>query len=313
MPPCTASGANRIGSVPGDHNPSDLHGEFQIRQNYRTGIGPSLRPVDFHDFSGLRPLRQEVWIQNHPAGGICTGAGVPFACCSGQGSGRPSCTADDPSGCLCAAGASTGSGIGVLAFGARVTGNVLIRVGQLSVQGLLAAGGFPTRDVLVAQNRLLDLAWNDRLSGSGGIAIVATDAPVSRVTVRDNRVDHTRDAGIRLASMRAALSQVEVGGNVVTASCSAQASCGGIFLETAAATSAITQVTIARNSIGASRSAGIRLEGPAADVHMIANATGGGNAGGPLAVSTRHGPVRYRRLASAPRSQLYPINPRPGR
>jgi hypothetical protein len=232
-------------------------------------------------------------IQNHPAGGACKTAGVPFPCCTGSGAGHDTCTLADPSGCLCAAGASTGSGLGVLAFGARVTDNVLIRVGQLSVQGLAAAGGFPTRDVLIAKNRLLDLAWNERLSGSGGIAIVAADAPVSRVTVRDNRVDHTRDAGIRLASASAALRQVEVGDNVVTASCTAQTACGGIFLETDGARSAITAVTIGHNAVGGSRSSAIRLEGPATGVQLIANVLRDGNAGGPLVIGSRHGPVRY--------------------
>jgi hypothetical protein len=170
---------------------------------------------------------------------------------------------------------------------------VLIRVGQLSVQGLLAAGGFPTRDVLIAKNRLLDLAWNRRLSGSGGIAIVAADAPVTGVTVRDNRVDHTRDAGIRLASARAALRRVAVVDNVVSASCTAQAPCGGVFLATAAASSSITEVTIARNTVAASRASGIRLEGPAAGVQLIANVLHEDNAGGPLTVGSRHGPVRY--------------------
>jgi hypothetical protein len=203
-------------------------------------------------------------IQNHPAGGACKAAGVPFPCCTGSGAGHDTCTLADPSGCLCAAGASTGSGLGVLAFGARVTDNVLIRVGQLSVQGLAAAGGFPT-----------------------------ADAPVSRVTVRDNRVDHTRDAGIRLASASAALRQVEVGDNVVTASCTAQTACGGIFLETDGARSAITAVTIGHNAVGGSRSSAIRLEGPATGVQLIANVLRDGNAGGPLVIGSRHGPVRY--------------------
>ncbi|MCC6848625.1 MAG: hypothetical protein IT294_09000 [Deltaproteobacteria bacterium] len=187
-------------------------------------------------------------LQNLPAAAACTAAGVPFACCAGAGRGRTTCTAADASGCLCASGASTGSGLGVLALGARVTDNVLVRVGQLSVQGVRAAGGFPTQSVLVAKNRLLDLAWNDRLSGSGAIAIVAADAPVRGIVVRENRVDRTRDAGIRLASARAPLTRVEVADNVVTASCTAHAPCGGIQLESGGAGSAITGVTIARNA-----------------------------------------------------------------
>jgi polygalacturonase len=210
---------------------------------------------------------------NLPAAAECTGAGVPFACCRGRGVGVTACTAGDPSGCLCAAGVSTGSGIGVLALGARVTDNALVRVGQLSVQGLRAAGGFATRDVLVASNRLIDLAWNAPLSGSGGIAIVATDAAVDGVTVRDNRVDHTRDAGIRLASAGGALRRVEVGRNVVSASCTAHAPCGGISVESAAA-AAVTQVTIARNAVAGSRAAAIRVDGPAA-VELVDNTTTG--------------------------------------
>jgi polygalacturonase len=233
-------------------------------------------------------------IQNLAAAAACTDAGVPYPCCTGRGTGRSTCTPDDPDACLCAAGASTGSGLGVLALGARVTDNVLVRVGQLSVQGLRAAGGFPTRDVLVAKNRLLDLAWNERLSGSGGIAIVAADTDVSRVTVRNNRVDHTRDAGIRLASARAALSEIEVGDNVVTASCTAESPCGGIQLATTEKDSAITRVTIARNAVGGSRASAIRLEGPAADIALVGNdTTVGANAGAALAVSERRGPVRY--------------------
>jgi polygalacturonase len=229
-------------------------------------------------------------IVNLPPAAACTGAGAPFACCTGRGTGHARCTVDDPSGCLCAAGASTGSAIGVLAFGARVADNVLVRVGQISVQGLRAAGGFPTRDVLVAKNRLLDLAWNARLTGSGGIAIVAADAPVARVTVRDNRVDHTRDAGIRLASGRASLSAVEVGDNVVNATCTAHAPCGGIHLETEDAGARITNVTIARNALDDSRSAAIRVEGPADGVTLVGNDLDEADG---LAVSERRGPVRY--------------------
>ena len=40
--------------------------EFETRRNYRTGIGPTLQPVGFRDFGGLRPLCQEVWILTTP-------------------------------------------------------------------------------------------------------------------------------------------------------------------------------------------------------------------------------------------------------
>jgi hypothetical protein len=76
----------------------------------------------------------------------------------------------------------------------------------------------------------------------------------------------------------------------------AHARCGGIQLEIEVARSAITQVTIARNAVGGCRAAGIRLEGPAADVHLVDNTTLGGNAGGSLAVSDRHGPLYYHAL-----------------
>ncbi|MCC6765087.1 MAG: hypothetical protein IT293_10530 [Deltaproteobacteria bacterium] len=242
-------------------------------------------------------------LRNLPAAAACTATGTPFACCTGAGRGHTTCTAADPSGCLCAAGASTGSGLGVLALGAQVTDNLLVRVGQLSVQGVRAAGGFPTRDVLVAKNRLLDLAWNDRLTGSGAIAVIAADAPVGRITVRANRVDHTRDAGIRLASADAALTSIEIADNVVTASCTAHAPCAGIQLETAGAESAITQVTLARNAVGNGRAAGIRLEGPA-DVDLVGNTRLASNAGGPYAVSRRRGPVRYRISTAIPSDEM---------
>jgi hypothetical protein len=229
-----------------------------------------------HENDPATPARDCVVTRNRllnlPVAAACSADGVPFACCRGRGAGPTTCTAADPSGCLCAAGVSTGSGIGVLAQRARVSDNVLVRVGQLSVQGLRAAGGFATRDVLIASNRLIDLAWNAPLSGSGGIAIVATDAAVERVTVRRNRVDHTRDAGIRLASGGGRLAHVEVDGNVVSASCAAHAPCGGIHVENDAGPSAVTNVTISRNAVASSRSSAIRLDGPAG-VELRDNAT----------------------------------------
>jgi hypothetical protein len=205
-------------------------------------------------------------IRNLGAAAKCETRGIPYACCTGLGTGTTTCTSADQSGCLCAAGVSTGSSIGVLAQGARVTDNVIDHAAHISVQGLVAA----TLDVVVADNRLVDLALNAALEGSGAIVVCAHDQAVARVQVRGNTVRNTRDAGIRIACDTGNVTEVAVTGNAISSPCTTAPICGGIFVD-AVGTGSAADVTIVENSVAGSAQHGLRIEGPATDVHLGRN------------------------------------------
>lgn len=242
-----------------------------IIENARTGIA-CRNQTSPSSIQAKDCLVDENSVVQFAAATKCYGSGLPYACCSGLGTATSStCTSADNTGCLCDAGTISGASVQVRARGAIVNDNYMERTAGVSVEAVASGGAFDTSDVLIGNNRLIDLGLNTLLTGAGSISIGATDRRIDRVQIVGNAVYNSRDPGIELFSNTSPVTEVEITGNTVDTPCSAAATCGGVFFDSLSGSSSFDQITLAENKIANSAKHGLRIEGAAANIRLGRN------------------------------------------